>query len=109
MVHLRLAGLWSVLPALSVALTSKVWRPLDSLLYAFGEEQSLQSLSEVLSRRHSNVEPLSEEEKLKLGDEEPVVLPWTGPEVIVVSGGVVSAGGGSELGGGVVPPLLPLR
>src|SRR5215203_5639177 len=106
MVHLRLAGLWSVLPALSVALTLKVCSPLASLLYDVGEVQYSQALP---SRLHSKLEPLSEEEKLKLGDEEPVVLPSTGPKSIVVSGGVVSAGGGSELGGGVVPPLLPLR
>jgi hypothetical protein len=102
-VQVRLAGLWSVLPALSVALTWKVWEPLDKPLYALGEVQ--EGSQGLPSRLHSNVEPLSEEEKPKLADVEPVVLPSDGPELIVVSGGVVSAGGG----GGVVPPLLPLR
>ena len=67
---------------------------MDRLLYDAGEVQDLQTLP---SRLHSNVEPLSEEEKLKLADVFRVVLPADGPEVIVVSGGVVSAGGG---GGG---------
>ena len=58
-----------MLAAASVARTSKVWLPPDSA----GEIDSglVQELQLPPSTRHSNVEPLSEELKLKLG----VVLP----------------------------------
>jgi hypothetical protein len=65
-----------------------VWEPADRPVYAFGELQALQSLSEVLStRRHWKVEPLSEEEKAKLA--EVLVTVPEGPELMVVSGGGV--------------------
>ena len=58
-----------MLPAGSVARTSKVWLPSASA----GEMLCglVQGVQLRLSRRHSKVEPLSEELKLKLG----VVLP----------------------------------
>jgi len=37
----RLAGVASVLPAASVALTKKVWEPLANPVYLLGEEQAL--------------------------------------------------------------------
>ena len=44
------------------------------------------------SRRHSKVEPVSDDVKAKLA--EPVATVPDGPELIVVSGAVVSGGGG---------------
>jgi hypothetical protein len=85
--QVRLAGLWSVLPAASVARTLKVWEPLASPVYRFGEEQALKSAP---SREHSKVElGSSVEENVKLAS-----LVFTvpdGPELMTVSGGVVSA------------------
>ena len=75
-----------MLAAGSVARTSKVWLPPDSA----GEMVSglVQELQLPPSTRHSNVEPLSEELKLKLG----VVLPdgSDGLESIVVFGASMS-------------------
>ena len=74
------------MPALSVARTWKVWLPPDSA----GEIESglVQKVQLPLSMRHSKLDPLSEELKLKLG----VVLPdgSDGLESIVVFGGVRS-------------------
>ena len=84
-VQVRLAGLASVFPAVSVAFTSKVCEPSDSPLYSFGEVQ----LSKApLSSLHSKVALLSLEEKLKLA----VVLLRVpeGPEVMLVSGEVTT-------------------
>jgi hypothetical protein len=60
----------------------------DNPEYAFGE---LQELKLPPSRRHSNVDPASLEEKVK--DALVLVVVPDGPSTIVVSGGVVSAGG----------------
>ena len=65
-----------------------------------GEEQLAQL---PVSRRHWNVEPVSDAVKVKLAS--PVVTVPEGPPLIVVSGGVVSGGGGS--GGWTRPFFLP--
>src|SRR6266513_369974 len=57
-VHVKLAGVVSVLPARSVARTSKVCVPSPSALVVCGPVQAVQTPP---STRHSNVEPLSEE------------------------------------------------
>jgi hypothetical protein len=80
------AGVASVLPAASAARTSNVCDRLDSPVYDFGDEHAPQPDP---SSWHSNVEPVSDDEKEKLADE-PDTVPL-GPESIVVSGGVVSA------------------
>ena len=49
-----------------------------------------QAAKEAESRRHSKVEPVSEEENSKLGVGSLMVEPSAGPEVIDVSGGVSS-------------------
>ena len=76
----------SVLPAWSVARASKVWLPAPRAgEIVSGLEQEVQPPPSI---RHSNVEPLSEELKLKLG----VVLLEGSPGCvsIVVSGAVRS-------------------
>ena len=87
-VQVWLAGVASVLPAGSVALASNVCSPVDNPEYAFGE---LQELKLPPSRRHSNVDPASLEEKVK--EALVLVVVPDGPSPIVVSGGVLSAGG----------------
>src|SRR5206468_10899506 len=64
-VQVWLAGVASVLPAASVARTSKVWLP----AVRAGEIDSglVQELQLPVSMRHSKLEPLSSELKLKLG------------------------------------------
>src|SRR5207249_6335171 len=62
--QVRLAGLASVLPAVSVARTSSVWLPSASAAVVCGLVQALQLPA---SRRHSKLEPGSLELKLKLG------------------------------------------
>lgn len=57
MVQLKLAGVESTLPAVSVARTSNVRVPTLRLLYGFGEEHEQ---NEPPSSQHSNVEPVSE-------------------------------------------------
>ena len=84
--QVRLAGVWSVLPAASVARTLKVWEPLASPVYCFGEEQALKSAP---SRLHSNLEFASVEENVKRVSV--VFMVPDGPELMTVSGGVVSA------------------
>jgi hypothetical protein len=84
--QVRLAGLWSVFPAASVARTLKVWDLLASPVYRVGEEQALKAAP---SREHSKVELGSVEENVKRAS-----LVFTvpdGPELMTVSGGVVSA------------------
>jgi hypothetical protein len=110
MVQLRLAGVGSVLPALSLARTSKLWSVAVSEEYCLGELQGLQAPE---SMRHSKLEPFSLALKLKLAEVAPVDP--EGPESIVVSGGVVSAGGGGGVkvqfrlaGVGSVLPALSL-
>ena len=96
-VMVRLAGLASVLPAASVARTSKVWGPSVSAAVVCGE---LQAVSAAESTRHSNV-ALDSEENSNVGVESPVSP--LAPVSMVVSGGVVSivqvwlAGVGSTL------------
>jgi hypothetical protein len=85
-VHVDAAGDASVLPAASVARTSKVWLPSPSA----GEIVSGLVHADQLrpSMRHWKVEPVSEELKLKSG-----VVSFdgsAGPESIVVSGAVLS-------------------
>jgi hypothetical protein len=77
-----------VLPAWSVARTSKVCVPVDNPEYSFGEVQDPKL---PLSRRHWNVDPASLEEKVK--EALLLVVVPDGPAAIMVSGGVVSAGG----------------
>ena len=83
-------GVGSVFFALSAAWTSKVWLPLESGLegvwLASGPEQAANGSE---STRHSKVEPVSLEEKVKVGVVS-VVGP-DGPSVIVVCGGVESS------------------
>src|SRR6266852_314711 len=85
-IQLWLAGEASVLPAWSVARTSKVWLPSPRAgEIVSGDEQPVQLPP---STRHSKVEPLSEELKVKTG----VVLPegLAGLESMVVFGAVRS-------------------
>ena len=85
-VQLRLAGVVSVLPAPSVARTSKVWSPPARPVYSSGLEQALQLPP---SRRHANVEPPSSALNAS------VAVVWFveagGPESIVVAGAVESS------------------
>ena len=101
-VHVRVAGDPSVLPAASVARTSKVCEPFASPEYALGEEQLPQLPA---SSRHANVDPVSDEEKVKFAA--PLVAVPEGPESIWVSGGSRSGGGGSGGGGGMRCFFLP--
>src|ERR671923_278204 len=84
-VQLLEAGVWSVLPAWSVARTEKVWEPELKPEYVWGEEHG-SKLPE--SSWHSNVALGSSEEKVNVASVE-VVVP-EGPESIVVSGAAVS-------------------
>jgi hypothetical protein len=84
-VHVLLAGVGSTFPAGSVALTWNVWPPAASPVYGLG---LVQPANAAPSRLHWNVEPVSLDEKLKLGLVE--LLGFAGLAVIVVSGGVVS-------------------
>src|SRR5215218_3220414 len=84
-VQVRVAGVASVLREASVARTSKVWEPSERPVWLLGE---VQLLNVALSKRHSKVEPASEEEN---ANEAKVLLTVPeGPEPMVVSGGVVS-------------------
>ena len=67
-----------------------------------GEEQLVHV---TVSSRHSNVEPVSDEEKVKLAP--PLVAVPDGPELIWVSGGSRSGVGGGGSGGGRTPFFLP--
>jgi hypothetical protein len=84
-VHVNDAGVPSVLPAASVALTWKVCEPWARLEYAWG---LVQLVKVVVSSAHWKLEPVSLEVKLKLAEVE--VLGFAGEELIDVSGGVVS-------------------
>jgi hypothetical protein len=83
----RSAGVGSVLPALSVALTSNVCGPSARVAALKGE---LQAANAAASTRHSKVPSGSVEAKLKEGAFLPVGP--AGPSAMVVSGGVVSGG-----------------
>ena len=76
--------------AASVALTWKLWEPLDKPVYVFGDTHELKA---ALSSLHSKVLPASEEEKVKVALF-CLIVP-EGPESMVVSGGVVSCGVGT--------------
>src|SRR5215212_7232545 len=84
-VHVRLAGVLSVLPIASVARTWKVCDPFVNPEYAFGEVQALKAAP---SRLQVKVEPVSVAVKLKLA----AVLATVpdGPTVMVVSGARIS-------------------
>src|SRR6185295_13503005 len=93
------AGVGSMLPAASRARTSKVWLPSARLFSACGLVAAAKAAP---SRRVSNVEPVSFEEK-----EMDAVVALFGEAIVVpmvVSGAVVSGGGG---GGGLPPPPPP--
>ena len=53
--HVWLAGVWSTLPAWSVARTSNVCEPAPRSVYVFGLVQDCHALASVLSRRHWKV------------------------------------------------------
>src|SRR4051794_32550057 len=94
-VHLRLAGVASVLPAASVARTSTVCRPPSSSgsfqPAAQGAHATVSTLSLVsLSRRHSNVESGSDEVELNVGVRSVDLPPSSGPTAIAVSGASAS-------------------
>ena len=84
-VQLRVAGVGSVFPAASVARTSKTCAPSESSVYVAGEEQPAKVPA---PSRHSNVEPVSLEVKLKAAEVE--FVGSAGAEPIVVFGAVVS-------------------
>ncbi len=86
----RLAGVWSVFAAWSVARTSKLWAPSVSAAAAVWESPGPeQGPKGAASKRHWKLEPGSEEEKVKDGVES-LVSP-EGPVSIVVSGAVESS------------------
>ena len=95
----RLAGVGSVLPAASVARTSKVCAPSASTAVVNGVLHEPQAPP---STRHSNVEPVSVAVNENVGVLS-VVVP-VGPAVIVVSGGVVSTVNDRLAGVGSVLP-----
>jgi hypothetical protein len=84
-VQVKVAGVASVLPAASVARTSKVRAPSARSVNEWGLEQALQAPP---SRRHSKVEPPSLEVNEKLGSFE--LVGSLGCAVIVVFGAVAS-------------------
>ena len=86
-VQLRLAGVASVLPALSVALTWKVLGPSARPLYACGDVHAAKGPPFKL---HSNVEPDSLEENVRFAEELETIP--DGPLTMDVSGAVVSPG-----------------
>ena len=81
----RLAGVWSRLPAGSVARTRNVCAPLDRDDVVNGDEHEVK---EAVSTEHWNVEPVSVDAKANVGVES-LVGPL-GPEVNDVSGASVS-------------------
>lgn len=84
-VQARDAGVGSTLVAGSVARTSKTWAPPASPVRETG---LVQDANAATSRRHSNVEPPSEEKSWNEADVERIVP--EGPNGMVVSGAVVS-------------------
>src|SRR6266545_104409 len=97
--QVSLAGVESLLPAASVPRTSKVWLPSARAAVVCGLVQEVQLPP---SRRHSNVEPGSEELKLKLGVAS--LSSAGGAESIVVFGAVRSA---IQVWVAGVPSVLP--
>src|SRR5215510_13468255 len=84
-VKLREAGVWSVLPAGSVARTEKVWGPSAREAVVSGEEQGAQAPE---STRHSKDEPGWSESKVKVGVG--LLVGPAGPLRMLVSGSRVS-------------------
>ena len=103
-VKVACAGVASVLPAASVARTSKVWEPSFSDAVVCGEVQLPQPPGPLPSRRHSKLEPDSEELNAKSGVALLVRPPAAGPLVIVVWGAVASIVKEAEAGLGSVLP-----
>src|SRR5205814_503480 len=97
--HEWLAGVASVLPAWSVARTSRPWLPSASAAVVCGLVHELQLPP---SRRHSKVDPASLEWKVKLGVA--LLSSGGGVESMVVSGAVRSIVQVWEAG---VPSVLP--
>ena len=91
-VKVRVAGVGSVLPAASVALTSKVWGPSVSAATVSGLEQAEKAS---LSTRHSKVAPGSEENS-KLGVGSPVGPGGAGVDCGVGGGRVDGEGAGGR-------------
>ena len=87
-VKVRLAGVGSVLPAGSVARTSKVCGPSASADVVNGVVQAANAAA---STRHSNVEPASVEVKVKVGRVVVGRAARAGPPVMEVSGGWLSS------------------
>jgi hypothetical protein len=87
-VHVLKAGVASVLPVASVALTWKVCEPSERLTKLFGELHKAKASS---SREHSKVELGSEEVKAKLA--ELMLSVPEEPESMLVCGGVWSGSG----------------
>jgi len=83
--QVKLAGVASVLPAASVAVTVNVWLPAARPLYEAG---LVQAAAAPPSRTHWNVEPASVEWNVKEAEVELVGL--VGPLSITVSGATVS-------------------
>src|SRR4051794_30758328 len=86
-VKVREAGVGSVLVAMSVARTAKLWGPSARVPVVSGEEQELKPPPSI---EHSKVLPGSFELKVKAGVAVVMVEPSAGPESIVVSGAAVS-------------------
>jgi hypothetical protein len=90
--HLWLAGVGSVLPAASVAITSKVWVPLGRLVYVLLVAVPLASQFPPSNLVWKVAFEGLLEEKVNVAS---ILLTFLeGPKVMVVSGGVVSVGGG---------------
>src|SRR5918992_1006971 len=87
-VHVWLAGVWSTLPAASLARTRKLCTPADRSVSWTGE---LHELNDSPSTAHSKLEPASLDENTRVA----LVLSESEgaeSELIVVSGAVVSGG-----------------
>ncbi len=84
-VQVKLAGVASVLPAVSVARTWKVCEPLTRSLYCLGEVQAAKA---ALSKLQVKVEPVSLDENVNVA--ELLLTVPEGPEAIIVSGAVRS-------------------
>jgi hypothetical protein len=99
MVHVRVAGQGSTLPAASLARTENVCEPMLRPVYALGLEHDAHA--EPSSLHSKPVTPTSSlPSNEKDAEVEVVEEPSAGPAVMLVSGGVVSAGGGSGVGSG---------
>jgi hypothetical protein len=84
-VKVRDAGVWSVFPARSVALTSRLWEPSGSEAVVWGEAQEEKEPPSIL---HWKLDPPSLEETSKVGVGSLIVAPSAGPESLVVWGAV---------------------